>query len=254
MSEVTAQQSCFDLAMELTRGPEFFTETGQPTDAVLRYTGERLEQDGQRCLVVGALRLLGCSDREIARVVKCDVRSIPLMLEEAEKSRRIPALKDRLSKLTGTNAERCQIALAELLDRASGGSVSVELAAMIKAVSTAGGINTQNLQLLTGGATEILEVRAGAGRAEIEGWMRDVVAEAPAIDAPVDLQSPGNAAKPLQIAANDGYEAASDTSAAAGGASLDGIAPGAGGVTTDGVGAGDDGLTGSKILMEVPRG
>lgn len=202
-------QSCLDLAVELTRGAELFDKFGQPTEALLRYTGDRVIQDEERCLWVGALRLLEMSDRKIAEVIGCDTRSIPLMLRAAEKSGRIPALKERLTQLTGTNAERAQIALGALLNRAAEGKGDMDLAAMIKAVSTAGGINTQNLQLLTGGPTEILELKVGAGRQEIEDWARSLAIPVDAtVTAPSDLESTGNSSKPLQMqgSAAAGYD------------------------------------------------
>ena len=203
-------QSCLDLAVELTRGGEFFDQFGQPTEAVLRYTGDRVMQDQERCLMAGALRLLRCSDRQIAKAVGCDVRSIPLMLRAAEKSGRIPALKERLTHLTGDNAEAAQIALANLLGRASEGSGDIDLAAMIKAVATAGGIATQNLQLLTGGPTEILELKVGAGREAIEAWAREVAA--PVDITPKDLQSVDNPSFSQQKHISDTTGDARDTS------------------------------------------
>jgi hypothetical protein len=154
--------------------------------------------------VAGALRILVYSDRQIAEALHCDVRSIPLMLRAAEKTGRIPALKDRLSQLTGTNAERAQIALGNLLEKASTGNGDMDLAAMIKAVATAGGIATQNLQLLTGGPTEILQLQVGAGREEIEAWARSlaVPVEATVISeaaTPIDSEATGTGTKPLQI-------------------------------------------------------
>lgn len=201
-TEVT--QTCLELAVELTHGPRFFDDRGNPTDSLERYTGSRVTQDAERCLMAGALRLLECSDRQIADALRCDVRSIPLMLRQAEKTGRIPALKDRLAQITGTNAERSQLALASLLNRAADGGCSVDLAAMIKAVATTGGIATQNLQLLTGGPTEILELRVGAGREEIERWARELAIP---VDAqvvptpgrsPTDLESAETAQNPQQ--------------------------------------------------------
>lgn len=231
-------QSCLELAIELTRGGEFFDKFGEPTEAVLRYTGDRVLMDQERCLMVGALRLLEFSDRQIAKAVGCDTRSIPLMLAAAEKSGRIPALKDRLTRLTGTNAERAQIALGNLLIKAAEGSGDVDLAAMIKATATAGGINTQNLQLLTGGPTEILELKVGAGRQEIEDWARSLAVPIEAHEVkPTDLESTGNASKHQQTQATTQLGHAGDTSTSSGTPGEPNGATGAGGVG-DGPGAG----------------
>ena len=197
-------QSCLEIAVELTHGPRMFDDRGHATDAVERYTGGRLTQDTDRCLVAGALRLLECSDRQISEALHCDVRSIPLMLREAEKSGRVPALKERLAQLTGTNAERSQIALGALLNRAADGNGDMDLAAMIKAVATAGGIATQNLQLLTGQPTEILALRVGAGREEIERWARDLAIPVDAeIVPPIDSEAAG---KPAITEANGAFQ------------------------------------------------
>ena len=235
-------QSCLDLAVELTRGAALFDRFGEPTEAILRYTGDRVIQDEERCLMVGALRLLECSDRQIAKAVGCDVRSIPLMLRSAEKGGRIPALKERLAQLTGSNAERAQLALAQLLNRAADGNGDIDLAAMIKAVATAGGINTQNLQLLTGGPTEILELKVGAGRAEIEEWARSLAVPIEAtVSTPQDSTSRAEAAKPLQTQANPATGHVEDTAASGPNPPAAGDptrGPGAGGVPPD-AGAGE---------------
>lgn len=245
---IDTQQGCLELATELTHGPRLFDDLGQPTEAVTRYTGDRVTQDLERCVMAGALRLLGCSDREISKACGCDTRSIPLMLDAAEKAGRIPALKDRLVKLTGHNAERAQIALADMLNRASNGHVTAELAAMIKAVATAGGINTTNLQLLTGAATEIVEVRAGAGRAEIEAWWREMAVDV----TPKDGQSPETDRNPQQSGHPLAVTRLDDTAGAALGGD-DGAGPASaadprgGGATGRGAGESDR-LTGLQNL------
>ena len=185
---------CNALAREIAHGPELFDKHGKPTSAVERYTGSRVTNDQERCLVVGALRLLRWSDRQIADAVKCDVRSIPLMVREAEKSGRIPALKERLQGIVGHNAEQSGIVLAQLLDRAAGGSDSVELSAMIKSVGMVNSYQVKDLQLLTGAATEILELRMGAGQAERDAWALahaiPIRAEVSAVDSEPTATSP----------------------------------------------------------------
>lgn len=247
MSGDPPTQTCMELAVELTRGPELFNARGEPTEFLERYTGSRVTQDLERCLIAGALRSLECSDRKIAAALNCDVRSIPLMIEAAERSGRIPALKERLAKLTGRNAERAQIALGELLGLVADGKRDLELAATIKAVATAGGIATQNLQLLTGGPTEILELRVGAGRAEIEEWAKQVAVpvEATVTTAPIDSASAGTTGKPMQNGdiAVPGH--AQDTSTSHGNGQAPGVAgppgePGTAGGGSAGAGCGPE--------------
>lgn len=199
-------QSCLELAQEIASGPAFFDKFNEPTEAVQRYTGSRVTRDMDRCALAGALRLLSYSDRMIAKSVGCDVRSIPLMVERAEQAGLIPALKERLAALTARNAERAQIALGGLLERAANEGGDLDLAAMIKAVATAGGIQTEKFQLLTGGPTEILGLKVGDGRAEIEAWARSLALPIDAeVTSPTDSKSAGI---PQNTSVSDGFDAA----------------------------------------------
>lgn len=182
-----------DVARELLSQPAFFLEFDGvkgltvPPPALQRYTGDRStsEQHELRNLKIGALRLLGASDRQIEEACHVTRRTIPLILADLEKSGRITPLKQRLAMATGNNAERANIALRVLLDRAAEGGESMELAGMIKAVATALGITTEKLLLLTGQATEIVETRSGVGREEFETWWRNSVRPAQASDVTV---------------------------------------------------------------------
>lgn len=196
-------RTAMDVARELLEQPALFLEFDgvpglSPTAVAVttpRYTGDRStgSQHDERNLKVGALRLLGASDREIEQACGVTRRTIPLILAHLEKTGRITPLKERLAQATGDNAERSNIALRFLLDqvgqprtrheRINGemveviedSGISMELAAMIKGVSTAVGILTEKTLLLTGQATEIIETRSGAGRAEFEQWWKDQV-------------------------------------------------------------------------------
>ena len=199
-----------ELALELSSQPRLFSDKGVPEPSLLKVlNGSRLERDEQRCLAACALRMLHRSDREIAATLHCDVRSIPLLLAAAEKSGRIPALKERLTLLAGANAETANIALGAFLDAATTGKGDLEDAAMIKSLATAAGISTEKYLLLTGSATEIVEHRIGAGREEMEAWARQ---NAIPIE-PIDSGSNQNEPKALQSVAGtlDGHVA--DTSA-----------------------------------------
>jgi hypothetical protein len=177
---------CEAVAQELLRQPEFFRDledsksTGNevavvPRLAVERYTGSRSTADETKMLHVGAMRLLGFSDREIERKCGVDRRTIPHLLAELEKTKRIPAVKERLLVVVSDVAERTGLVLRRLLDRAESGECSTELAAMIKSVGTVTGISSEKVLLLTGSATEIVEHKVGAGREEFEAWWRDRV-------------------------------------------------------------------------------
>jgi hypothetical protein len=190
-----AQQSlaldCARLAEEIARGPAFFDERGMPTEAVARYNGSRVASDPERCALVAAMKLLAFSDRQISTVIGCDVRSIPIMVSEAEKAGRIPALKDRLRVLVGQNAEQSSLALRDLLGETLGGERSLELAAMLKSVGQVNTFLVEKHQLLTGAPTEILETRTGAGRDELEAW---AIANAIPISAAVTQAAPAGSA------------------------------------------------------------
>jgi hypothetical protein len=233
-------QGVLDVTMELTRVGELFALDGSPSDELVRYNGKRVRSDEQRCLMIGALKLLRCSDREIARVVGCDVRTIAVVIEDLERSGRIPALKERLTRWTAENAEQSQIVLSRLLARGAAGEVDIDLAAMIKSVGTVGGINTTNLQLLTGQATEIVDVRVAAGREEIERWARDNNV----IDlVPSDVQADGLAMEHQQKQGVSAGDASHD--ARSGGASAEDGQAG-GGVATGHLPVRHDPLDGSQ--------
>ncbi len=172
---------CESVARDLMRQPELLAQVfdepaAEPVakaPAVQRYTGARSTLDEQRNLKIGALRLLGASDREIARACGCTTRTIPVVLRDLEKAGRLTALKERLAMAVGDNAERTQLVLRRLLDRALDGESDMDLAAMIKSAATAAGILTEKVLLLTGNATEIVDVRVRAGRSEIEEFARE---------------------------------------------------------------------------------
>lgn len=194
-----------DVARELLQQPELISELlpedkprsflPEPaTRSVQRYTGDRSTspEHEQRNLMIGALRLLGASDREIETACHITRRSIAPILVDLEKTGRITPLKQRLAALVGDNAEQSALALRALLDKAQRGTESIELAGMIKATATALGITVEKLQLLTGAATEILEVRGAAGRDEIEAWAKQFAIPVEVVARPVDTVSAGN--------------------------------------------------------------
>lgn len=118
------------------------------------------------------------------------------MVREAEKAGRIPALKERLQILVAQNAEQSGIVLAQLLQKAARGTDSLELSAMLKAIGQVNAFQVDKHQLLTGAATEILEVRMGAGQEERLAW-----AKAHSIPLePVDSDSTGTSPEPQQTA------------------------------------------------------
>lgn len=193
--KLAALPDCRTIAAELSQQPEFFslyrdelpgTSRDKPVLALSRYNGIR-SGDEQVNLRVGAMRLLGLSDRAIERECGVDRRTIPHRLQWLEHRKLIPALKDRVAMRTGDLAERSALVLSVLLDR-SLDECSLELASMIKAVATTHGITVEKMQLLTGQATEIVQHLGADGRGEIEAWARQVGA---AIEVTTEVQ-PGS--------------------------------------------------------------
>lgn len=238
-------KTAMDVAQELVSQPALFLEFDGvrglevPAKALPEYNGKRSTLDERKLLYVGALRLLGASDRQIEEAAHVTRRTIPVLLAELEKSGRITPLKERLARATGDNAERANIALRALLDRASDGAGDIDLAAMIKAVSTAAGIATEKYLLLTGQATEIVEQRTGAGREEFETWWKSQVVPVQASASPAtDLDSAGTPHETEGITQADPPRDGSDTPPSA----QDPDAKGGGG--GPGSAAGPDGRTG----------
>jgi hypothetical protein len=164
-----AQREFFDFHREHEDDlPESLAK--RPDLSAARYSGQRSDDESIN-LRVGALRMLGMSDRAIERECGIDRRTIPHRLGWLERSGRIPAVKDRVLLHTANAAERSGIVLGALLDRAHT-EVSADLAGMIKAVAVAHGVTVEKLQLLTGAATEIIEHKPGVGRAETEAWAK----------------------------------------------------------------------------------
>ena len=204
---------CKAIAAELCSQPELmagvFLENDErlmpdeqaKVDKVKRFTGARSTSDEKRLLMVGALRLLGASDREIARACGVSRNSVPVLLRELERTGRVEPLKDRLVKAVGDNAERSSILLKVLMERGLDGDVSQELAAMLKAVGGVNCFQLEKLQLLTGQATERIETVVAAGRDEIERFLRSAATSIEAVTVTEDSKSSGLAANAGEIAA-----------------------------------------------------
>jgi hypothetical protein len=204
----------------------------------------------ERLVLVGAMRLLGASDREIEegcakRGFGLTRRSIPALLRALERSGRITPLRERLIHWTGDNAEASALVLSQLLGRAADGQVSIELAAMLKAVGTVACFAVEKHQLLTGQATERIETVSDAGRAEIERWMAEVRDVSPANDSE-SAQIPTIHA-PIMVGLVDDPHTDTSTPTLRTGSSaqVDPIRPGGGGITGPGASDFSDGSSGS---------
>ena len=215
VQELLQQQELISELLPEERPRTFLADLPGSSPAVKRYTGARSTQPEheERNLMVGALLLLGATDRQIEAACHVTRRSIPVILADLEKTGRVTPLKDRLALLIGDNAERAAIALRELLDQAVDEPASIELAGMIKAVATAVGITVEKHALLTGGATERIETMVGAGRGEIEAWAREFAIPVESVSRPVDTPSAANPSLSAQTNTLPPMRHTADTSA-----------------------------------------
>ena len=232
MKDLTALKlgdDCQAIAAELLNQPELLgavfedkklllTPSEQERVATIkRYTGERSTADDQRLLMVGALRLLGATDREIERSCGVTRRTIPVLLAELERSGRVTPLKERLVRLVGDNSERSSQLLRKLMEQAMDGEGDQDLASMIKAVGSVNCFQLEKFQLLTGQATERIEQVAGAGRAEVESWLKSAATPIEAVTLPADSKSTGLAANDGEIVEVVSADTSTDTAGGLGG-------------------------------------
>lgn len=173
-----ARMTCAEVAADLFLSqPELLPAEkadGKPAHARGKgvYNGRRSAVDEMTRLKVGAMRLLGASDREIEETCHVDHRSIPALLASLEKTGQLPALKERVTLIVGDNAEQSGLLLRRLIAKGMDGEVTMELASMLKAAGAVNNFQVEQFELLNGRATQILEQRAGGGRAEFEAFMR----------------------------------------------------------------------------------
>lgn len=153
-------------------------------------TGSRVTKDEARCLVIGAMKCQGASDRKIAAAMKCDPRSIPGIMDHLEASGIVPALKDRVARKVAHLAESTADELQEQLNTLV---TDRDTAAMIKALSVLLGISVEKALLLMGQATEIrANVRAGdvLSAEDLAAWVNGGAASPNArTEAPADSKS-----------------------------------------------------------------
>lgn len=193
--------------------PEILTVTARARE----FSGRITTRDERLVLLVGALRELRVSDREIARRCGIARESIPALVRAAEQSGQLRPLKERLVGLLGDLAEQSGHALLELVEESRspmGKARSEVVSSLIRGLGPVLGIATEKLQLLTGQATEIVVTKRDPGLDdELTAWMRskpiDVTPDTPAPDA----QSGGNVANPAQMTASVSRDTDPDTQA-----------------------------------------
>lgn len=153
----------------------------QPTLDDERFNGSRVLKDGIKVRQVAGLTLLGCSGREIERQTGVDRRLHDMCVEQARRNGWIPALRDEMESLVGSNAVKSQRALSVVLTRVQDGEITSEIGSVLKGAAVAAKEMVLLNQLLTGQATEIVEVRSGPTKEEMERFLRESSLEVQAV-------------------------------------------------------------------------
>ena len=191
--------------------PEILTVATRPRE----FTGAITTRDERLVLLVGALRELRVSDREIARRCGIARESIPALVRAAEASGQLRPLKERLVGLLGDLAEQSGHALLELVEESRAGMStqrSEVVTSLIRGLGPVLGIATEKLQLLTGQATEIVVTKRDPGLDdELTAWLRARPIDVTPDTAPPDPQSGVNAPILAEIRASSVPDTLPDT-------------------------------------------
>ena len=169
---------CAAVAAELVSQPALFdVPSPSSSSALLRkprgtYTGERVTLNEDQVRLVGALKLLGVSDRKIAAAAGCARESIPQHLAEAERRGWLRPVKERLTVSLGALAEDSVAASREIVEDIRDGKVTEERVQALRALGPMVGITTEKLLLLTGQPTEIRETRPAGDPAAHRAWLQ----------------------------------------------------------------------------------
>jgi len=162
--------------------------------ARLTHTAAITTRDDARVLAIAACKLAGLSDLETARRVGCSRNTIGPVMEQLERSGRVPGLQQRLAYALGRVAESSALELHRLIDD---GDWNLETAGAVRSLGVAMGIATEKLQLVTGQATQITEQRIGAPAADVVEEYNRKLREVFAPILPIDTQSNGDVRKLL---------------------------------------------------------
>lgn len=117
------------------------------------HTAARIDE--QRQLMVGALRLLGWSDRRIADQLKLSRNCIGPICRKLEKEGRLEPLRARLTQQVGEVLEQAVLGAREMIEAISPRDPDKDVAGALKALTDAAYKFGQQHALLTGSPTEI---------------------------------------------------------------------------------------------------
>lgn len=136
------------------------------------HTAARIDEERQ--LVVGALRLLGWSDRRIADQLRLSRNCISPICQKLEKEGRLEPLRARLTQQVGEVIEQSVLVAREMIERITPDNPDKDLAGALKALTDASYKYSQQHALLTGSPTEIsARITAQApARSAWDEWLR----------------------------------------------------------------------------------
>lgn len=251
------------VAASLLSQPELFggpvedprVPSGALLPAVRRpHTGAIVTRDESKVLLVAALRSLGLSDRRIAAMANVARESIGPIMIDAERRGLVRPLKQRLAESIGFLAEESTSAAREMVQCLRDGDRSEGVTQALRALGPIVGIAAEKMQLLTGGATEIVETRAGRSETDEAAFLQRLRSGSVEVDTvtprPTDSESDAQPRNPLTCNANASCDTGCDTGTTAGDQAVAVGVPveGAGGGSTAGAGVTNhDGSVGSAI-------
>jgi hypothetical protein len=174
-AETTVANACLELSEELASQPQLFDLEALPIDLEVTQaarrvanTGVATTRDEARALAIGACKLAGLTDAETARRLKCSRNTIAPVVEQLERSGKIPGLNSRLSSKLGRLAENTTDAIDEIVGAAAW---SLDTSSAVRALGVVMGIAVDKHQLMTGHATAIIEQRVSVPAADaVRAW------------------------------------------------------------------------------------
>src|SRR4029453_17680796 len=172
-TSTTIADACVSMGDEVARQGDFFDAL--PIELPLckaarqiASTGKATSRDEARALAIAACKLAGLSDSETARRMGCSRNTIAPVIEQLERSGRIPSLQVRLQGKLGQVAESAADEIIRLIGEAQW---NMDRAGAVRALGVTLGIATEKHLLLTGQPTAILEQRVGAPTADaVREW------------------------------------------------------------------------------------
>ncbi len=154
-------------------GPEALRESaGDESPEVFRHTATRVDEERQ--LLVGALRLLGWSDRRIAGELKLSRNCIAPICQRLEKEGLLEPIRARVAAQVAEVQEQAILSAREMMGAISPEDPDKDRSAALKALSDAAYKFGQVHALVTGSPTEIsARISAPApARSAWDDWLR----------------------------------------------------------------------------------